>query len=74
MFSKVDYRKKEFVNHNFFIFKQKNSRRIQNRIKKKLAINSIETEKVFKRKGFFFSLKGYYGNLLDLKFKEFFEK
>ena len=34
MFSKVDYRKKEFVNHNFFIFKQKNSRRIQNRIKK----------------------------------------
>ena len=74
MFSKVDYRKKEFVNHNFFIFKQKNSRRIQNRIKKKLAINSIETEKVFKRKGFFFSLKGYYGNLLDLKFVEFFEK
>ena len=73
MSSKVDYRKKGFVNHNFFILKQKNSKRLLNTIKKKLAINSINTEAVFKRKGFFFSLKGYYGNLLDLNFKEFFE-
>ncbi len=73
MFSKVDYRKKELVNHDFFIFKQKNSRRIQNQIKKKLAINSINTEAIFKRKGFIFSLKGYYGNLLDLDFRDFFE-
>ena len=73
MSSKVDYRNKGFVNHNFFILNQKNSKRLLNTIKKKLAINSINTEAVFKRKGFFFSLKGYYGNLLDLNFKEFFE-
>ena len=73
MFSKVDYRKRELVNHNFFILEQKNSRKIQNQIKKKLAINSIDTKVLFKRKGFIFSLKGYYGNLLDLNFKEFFE-
>ena len=54
MSSKVDYRKKGFVNHNFFILKQKNSKRLLNTIKKKLAINSINTEAVFKRKGFFF--------------------
>jgi len=73
MFSKVDYRKTKLANHNFFLFKKKNSRKIQNQIKKKLAINSIETEKIFRRKGFNFSLKGYYGNLLDLNFVEFFE-
>ena len=28
----------------------------------------------FKRKGFIFSLNGYYGNLIDLNFKDFFEK
>ena len=48
--------------------------KIQNQIKKKLAINSINTKAIFKRKGFFFSLEGYYGNLLDLDFSEFFEK
>ena len=64
--------RKKLANHNFFLFKKK-IRKIQNQIKKKLAINSIETEKIFRRKGFNFSLKGYYGNLLDLNFVEFFE-
>ena len=74
MFSKVDYRKKELVDHNFFILKKKNFKRLQDKIKKKLAINSIDTVAEFKRKGFYFSLKGYYGNLLDLDFQGFFEK
>ena len=39
MSSKVDYRKKELVDHNFFILKKK-FKRLQDKIKK-LAINSI---------------------------------
>ena len=74
MKSKVDFRIKENIDHNFFIFKKRNHKSIQNKLIKQLAINSIETELFLKRKGFKFSLLGYYGNLLDLNFKIFFEK
>ena len=74
MISKVDFRNKEKVDHNFFIFRKRNYKSIQNKLIKQLAINSIETEVFLKRKGFKFSLLGYYGNLLDLDFKLFFEK
>ena len=74
MISKVDFRNKENVDHNFFIFRKRNYKSIQNKLIKQLAINSIETELFLKRKGFKFSLLGYYGNLLDLDFKLFFEK
>ena len=46
--------------------------KIQNQIKKKLAINSINTEKIFKRKGFF-SLEGLLWKSFRLNFSEFFE-
>jgi cell division protein ZapE len=74
MISKVDFRNKEKIDHNFFIFGRRNYKSIQNKLIKQLAINSIETELFIKRKGFKFSLLGYYGNLLDLDFKLFFEK
>ena len=74
MKSKVDFRNKENIDQNFFIFRKRNHRSIQNKLIKQLAINSIETELFLKRKGFKFSLLGYYGNLLDLNFKIFFEK
>ena len=74
MKSKVDFRIKENIDQNFFIFRKRNHKSIQNKLIKQLAINSIETELFLKRKGFKFSLLGYYGNLLDLNFKIFFEK
>jgi len=74
MKSKVDFRIKENVDHNFFIFRKRNYKSIQNKLIKQFAINSIESELFLKRKGFKFSLLGYYGNLLDLNFKNFFEK
>ncbi len=74
MKSKVDFRNKENIDHSFFIFRKRNHKSIQNKLIKQLAINSIETELFLKRKGFKFSLLGYYGNLLDLDFKLFFEK
>ena len=72
--SKVDFRNKKKVDHNFFIFGKRNHKSIQNKLIKQLAINSIETELFLNRKGFKFSLLGYYGNLLDLDFRLFFEK
>ena len=53
MFSKVDYRKKNLL-IIIFLFLNKKFKKNSKSNKKKLAINSIETEKVFKRKGFFF--------------------
>ena len=74
MTSKVDYRSKENVNHNFFFINKHNSNSSQNSLRKKLAITSIPRNINFKRKGNNFFLKNFYGNLLDYKFDDFLSK
>ena len=74
MTSKVDYRSKENVNHNFFFINKDNANRFQNSLRKQLAITSIPRDLMFKRKGYKFTLNNFYGNLIDLEFEDFMKK
>ena len=74
MTSKVDYRSKENVNHNFFFINKDNANRFQNSLRKQLAITSIPRDLIFKRKGYKFTLNNFYGNLIDIEFESFMKK
>ncbi len=70
--SKIDYRLNDKVNHNFFFIEETNNTHKQNLIIKKLSSKASHTEIFFERRGNSFSIKKGYGNLVDLKFEEFF--
>ena len=74
MKSKVDYRSKENVNHNFFFINKNNSHNSQNELRKQIAITSIPRELILKRKGYSFSVSDFYGNLLDVNFAQLLKK
>ena len=74
MTSKVDYRSKENVNHNFFFINKDNANRFQNSLRKQLAITSIPRDFTFKRKGYKFTLNNFYGNLIYLELEDFMKK
>ena len=74
MTSKVDYRSKENVNHNFFFINKNNANRFQNSLRKQLAITSIPRDLIFKRRGYKFTLNNFYGNLIDIEFESFMKK
>ena len=74
MKSKVDYRSKENVNNNFFFIKKKNFSFSQNKLIKQIATTSRPRDLIIKKRGYTFSIKNYYGNLLDIEFKNFFQK
>tara|TARA_B100000686_G_C16794130_1_gene980993 strand:+ start:2748 stop:3791 length:1044 start_codon:yes stop_codon:yes gene_type:complete len=74
MKSKIDYRSSDSFNLNFFFVNQKNSRKFQDLLRKKLSSTSKPQKRKFRRDGNSFTLKNIYGNLLDLKFSDFFEK
>ena len=74
MTSKVDYRSKENVNHNFFFINKDNSNSSQNSLRKQLAITSIPRDLILKRKGYNFTLNNFYGNLIDIEFENFMKK
>ena len=70
--SKIDYRLNDKVNHNFFFIKTNSPK--QDLIVKQLSLKTSHTELFFKRKGNSFSIKKGYGNLIDIKFEEFFHR
>ncbi len=72
--SKIDYRLKDKVNHNFFLIKKKNKLIKQNLLVKQLSSLSSSVELEFKRRGNSFKIKKTYGNLIDIKFEDFFNK
>ena len=74
MFSKVDYRDKEKVDHNFFFINKKRAHYFQNKLRKQISITSVPRQIKFRRKGLEFSLDNYFGNLIDISFDNFFEK
>ena len=74
MTSKVDYRSKENVNHNFFFINKNNANRFQNSLRKQLAITSIPRNLILKRRGYKFTLDNFYGNLIDIEFESFMKK
>ena len=74
MTSKVDYRSKENVNHNFFFINKDKADNLQNSLRKQLAITSIPRELIVKRKGYKFVLNNFYGNLIDIEFESFMKK
>ena len=74
MTSKVDYRSKENVNHNFFFINKDNANSCQNSLRKQLAITSIPRDLILKRKGYNFTLNNFYGNLVDIEFENFMDK
>mgnify|MGYP001188247499 FL=1 len=74
MTSKVDYRSKENVNHNFFFIRKDNANNFQNSLRKQLAITSIPRDLILKRKGYNFTLNNFYGNLIDIEFESFMKK
>ena len=74
MKSKVDYRSKENVNHNFFFINKNNSHNSQNELRKQIAITSIPRELILKRKGYSFSISDFYGNLIDVNFFQLLKK
>ena len=74
MTSKVDYRSKENVNHNFFFINKDNANSFQNLLRKEIAITSIPRDLTLKRKGYKFILNNFYGNLIDIEFESFIKK
>ena len=74
MTSKVDYRSRENVNHNFFFINKDNSNSSQNSLRNQLAITSIPRDLILKRKGYNFTLNNFYGNLIDIEFENFMKK
>ena len=74
MRSRIDYRIKDKVNHNFFLIKKDFSSKSQDTLRKQLAITSIPRNIVFKRKGYQFNLENFYGNLFDVNFDVFLKK
>ena len=71
--SKVDYRERYKINKEFFLIGQrKNNSQIK--IIKNLSSTSKSSEQIFRRKGNNFKLDKIYGNLIDLRFEDFFSK
>ncbi len=71
--SKVDYREKYKINSDFY-FIGKHKKNQQRKLIKKLSESSKHEEKLFRRKGNSFKLDNVYGNLINLKFEDFFSK
>lgn len=71
--SKVDHRKKNEINHDFYFISQKKSTEQQKLIKKLSNSNNFK-EKLFIRRGNSFRLDKIYDNLIELEFESFFKK
>ena len=74
MVSNIDYRSGKKVNEKFFFFKDSESKKKQNLLRKKVASTSKVLSVNLKRKGYIFNVEGVYGNTLDINFEKLFKK